>query len=213
MLEDSFYKEHFPFRAMRFSHREIKDLLKAWIAISLAFALLYSFQGTRFSIFAPSSVFSLSQFSLFFAISLFTAGIGFLLHELAHKIVAQKYGAKAEFHSFDGMLLLALFMSFFGFLFAAPGAVFIHKRLSRGQNGKVSAAGPLTNIALAVFFLLFSLVFGNSLFLRFGLSINAWLALFNMLPFLPFDGGKVWQWSRGIWLGVVVVALALVIFG
>lgn len=195
----------------RFSHREIKDLLKAWIAISLAFALLYSFDGSGFSIFSPSPVFSLSQFFLFFGISLFTAGIGFLLHELAHKIVAQKYGAKAEFHSFDGMLLLAIGMSFFGFLLAAPGAVFIRGRLSRNEHGKVSVVGPLTNIVLAIIFLLIILIFGNNLFSRFGFTINAWLALFNMIPFMPFDGGKVIAWSKFVYFAVVAVSALLVI--
>ncbi len=195
-----------------FSHREMKDLVKAWLAISIAFALLYSVDISRVSIFSGGlPLFSFSQFFLFFAISLFTVGIGFLLHELAHKIVAQKYGARAEFHSFDGMLLLAIGMSFFGFLLAAPGAVFIHGRLSRGQNGKVSVAGPLTNILLAIIFLLFILVFSNNLFFRFGFSINAWLALFNMIPFMPFDGAKVWQWSKGAYFSAVALALALVL--
>ncbi len=195
-----------------FSHREIKDLLKAWLAISIAFALLYSVDISRVSIFSRGlPLFSFSQFFLFFAISLFTVGIGFLLHELAHKIVAQKYGARAEFHSFDGMLLLAMGMSFFGFLLAAPGAVFIHGKLSRSENGKVSVAGPLTNILLAIIFLLFILVFSNNLFFRFGFNINAWLALFNMIPFMPFDGGKVIAWSKPVYFAVVAVSVLLVI--
>jgi len=40
-------------------------------------------------------------------ISLFTLGIGFLLHELAHKFVAQRYGCFAEFRSFDGVEITA----------------------------------------------------------------------------------------------------------
>ncbi len=198
----------------QFSSREMKDLAKAWLAISAAFAFLYSVDLSRVSIFSGGlPFFSFSQFILFFLISLFTVGTGFLLHELAHKIVAQKYHARAEFHSFDFMLILALVMSLFGFLLAAPGAVFIQGRLSRRQNGLVSVAGPLVNIVLAALFLLLTLLFGNALFLRFGFTINAWLALFNMIPFMPFDGAKVWQWSKGAYFTTVVLALIFVLMG
>jgi Zn-dependent protease len=176
---------------MNFSSIEIQHLLRAWIVISVAFAIL---QNKGFSL---SSVFFISA-----GISAFTVGLGFLLHEIMHKYVAQKYGCRAEFRASDPMLILALVMSFFGFLFAAPGAVFIQGGLDKARNGRISAAGPITNIALAAFFII--LAFISGLFFRlplllqiagYGASINAWLAVFNMLPVFGFDGHKVMQWN------------------
>ena len=95
---------------MKFSKREIRDLFLAWVILSIAFAVLFS--GFR-------SLFS-SVFLTFFGASALTAGIGFLLHELAHKLVAQRYGLFAEFKAFYGMLLIAVGLAFFGFIFAAP---------------------------------------------------------------------------------------------
>ena len=82
------------------SEREIRDLIKAWIAISIAFAIVM--RG-----------FMEMNFYELFIISAVTVGTGFLLHELGHKIVAQRYGCFAEFRSFDQMLFLAVLMSFF----------------------------------------------------------------------------------------------------
>ena len=94
-----------------------------------------------------------------FLISLFTAGIGFLLHELAHKFVAQYYGCEAEFRSMDQMLYFAVGLSLFvGILFAAPGAVMIAGGVTRKENGIISVAGPLTNYVLAGIFYLISTV-------------------------------------------------------
>ena len=93
------------------SEKELKDLLKAWIAVSIAFAI--AMRG--------SSLFS-ADFYFKFVISAMTVGAGFLLHELGHKIAAQRYGCFAEFRSFDNMLILAIAMSFFRVIFAAPGA-------------------------------------------------------------------------------------------
>ena len=100
---------------MNFNRREIKDLFVAWLIISVAFAILLS--GTKL-LFSPKFIISLF-------ISALTVGIGFLFHEIMHKYIAQKYKLKAEFHAFYGMLLLALLFSLFGFIIAAPGAVFI----------------------------------------------------------------------------------------
>ena len=198
---------------MKFSSLEMKELLKAWIAIALAFAILYSFDLSQLSI-APTPgklVFHPMNFLTFFGISLFTVGIGFLLHELGHKVVAQRYGARAEFRAFNGMLLLAIGMSFFGFLLAAPGAVFIQGRLSRNQHGKIALAGPLVNLILALGFLVFLIFIPGNLLLKFGFSINAWLAIFNMLPFMPFDGVKILHWNKLIYFFVVLLSLGLTI--
>ena len=112
-------------------------------------------------------------------------------------------------------------MSFLGFIIAAPGAVMISGYISKEQNGKISAIGPVINIGLAILFLLAGIflpqilgamppIFNRIIF--FGVLINAWLALFNMLPFPPFDGSKVMSWSFPVWLGIAAVAFFLVFF-
>ena len=184
------------------SETEIRDILKAWIAISIAFAIMLS-----------KSVFS-SDFYTKFIIASLTVGIGFLLHELGHKIVAQRYGCFAEFRSFDSMLLLAIAMSFFGLLFAAPGAVMISGRINKSKNGKISAAGPIINLILAAIF--WASIFAPlpNLFKdvsRYGFVINSWLALFNMMPFWLFDGYKVLKWNKLAYLLIVAMAVTLML--
>ena len=109
---------------MKFSFREKKDLIYAGLMISLAFAILLS--GGYMVLLSLNSTFLFS-----FGIAFITAGVGFLLHELMHKYVAQRYGLFAEFKAFYGMLWLALLFSLFGFIVAAPGAVFIHGLLTK----------------------------------------------------------------------------------
>src|SRR3989344_3260915 len=182
------------------SKEEIVDILKAWITISLAFAL----------ILGNKNIFSIG-FLINFFIATLTVGVGFLLHELAHKVLAQKYGAIAEFRAFNPMLLLALFMSYFlGVIFAAPGAVMIHGgNINIKRYGKISAVGPLTNLILALIFLAIKLLdYGGILNTigSYGFMINSWLALFNMIPFWQFDGRKIFMWNKMIWVGITLIS-------
>lgn len=184
------------------SEAEIKDLLKAWIAISVAFAIVLS--GSFFS----------SGFYTKFVIASLTVGIGFLFHEMGHKVVAQRYGCFAEFRSFDNMLLLAIAMSFFGFIFAAPGAVMITGRINKTKNGMISAAGPAVNLALALLFLALIFVQLPDSFkpiAYYGFLINSWLALFNMLPFGLFDGYKILKWNKLAYGSIVALAFVLML--
>ena len=198
---------------MRFSSVEIQHLLRAWFIISLAFAILLS--GADPSL----SMKFLRELIEPFVISSITVGLGFLLHELAHKFLAQRYGANAEFRAFDVMLMAALVMSFFGAIFAAPGAVFIYGNINVATNGRISAIGPAVNVALAFLFLFLLLgvsAFGGSLLLTkvalYGIQINGLLAVFNMLPLLQMDGLKVWRWNRQVYaalMGASVFAMLL----
>lgn len=195
-----------PFR-MRFSHVEIQHLLRAWIVISLAFAIL---NNRGFSL-TPA-------FLVAAAISAVTVGTGFLLHELMHKYFAQKYGCRAEFRAFDFMLLIAFVMSFFGFIFAAPGGVFIEGNVNRARSGRISAAGPATNIVLAAAFVgvkLFAAAFYPSQLLlsiaAYGATINAWLAVFNMLPIMGLDGNKVLHWNFKAYAALIALSIVMMV--
>lgn len=191
---------------MRFSKVELQHLLRAWVVISLSFAML---QRGGFSMTAG--------FFVAAAISAFTVGVGFLLHELMHKYFAQKYGCRAEFRAFDFMLVVAFLMALFRspIFFAAPGAVFIAGNVNPARNGRISAAGPMTNVVLAAGFigmkLLLNSVYPSQLLLlsvaSYGASVNAWLAVFNMLPFMGLDGSKVLRWNLKAY--AVVMALAI----
>lgn len=184
------------------SNKELFDLLKAWLAISIAFGLALG---------GPSIKFFES-----FLIALVAVGTGFLFHELSHKIVAQHYKYLAEFRSFDSGLLLAIIMGFFGFVFAAPGAVMIQARYyNKKQNGLISLAGPAMNIFLAFAFLLLD-IFVNSglsqIIINYGFMINSWLALFNMIPFWVFDGKKIFDWNKIVW-GISLAICLFFVFG
>ena len=192
------------------SKEEIRDLAKAWIAISIAF-------GIAFSIDNYGSVFNapFQKFIENLLISGIAVGFGFLLHELAHKIVAQRYGCWAEFRSWDIMLLAAIAISFTGFIFAAPGAVFISGLVGIPRNGRISVAGPIINLVLAAFFFILLIASSNSLVVtiaKYGISVNTWLAIFNMLPFGPLDGKKIFLWNKTVYFAVFGAAI-LFMFG
>ena len=149
------------------------------------------------------------SFLFTFLMSGLTVGVGFLFHEMAHKIVAQKYGCFAEFRANNLMLGLAIAMSFLGFLFAAPGAVMISGYVDLRRNGMISLAGPLTNYILAMMFLVGSLFFTSSLF-YFGFYINSWLGLFNLIPFGNLDGLKIFHWNKVVWGGMAAFGIIFV---
>lgn len=177
------------------SKQEIVDLLKGWFAISLAFTIMFV-GGLKID----------RQFFYIFIISAITAGMGFLLHELAHKITAQRYGCFAEFRAFNTMLFLAIVFAFFGVVFAAPGAVFIIGPVGKRRNGIISSAGPITNLVLASVFLALVLYLPNNPVMKYGLMINSWLALFNMIPFMNFDGEKIFRWNKIVYFSMVIIA-------
>lgn len=179
---------------MRFTGQEIKELAISAVVIGYIFAWYFAggIPGISHVIMAMIGV-----------------GAAFIFHELAHKYTAQKYGCWAEYRMWDTGLIIAFFsVIVLGIVFAAPGAVYIapgYRGITRRENGIISVSGAVANLALAVIFYIMGF--------HLGVIINAWLALFNMVPFPPLDGSKVRAWDTRVWIGVIVAALFMMNVG
>jgi Zn-dependent protease len=196
---------------LTFSARELRDLAVAWVALGVAFAVFLN-RGILEAILAGSAPPEAALLAL--ALALSTAGLGFLLHELAHKVVAVRFGQVAAFRAEYGLLFLTVVSAFAGFLFAAPGAVVHRGRITDRENGLIALAGPVTNLLLVALFLPLALA-GPGLLGTVGtqgLFINLLLAGFNMIPFGPLDGRKVLAWSLPVYLLVAVPSIGLAAF-
>ncbi|MBU4608881.1 MAG: metalloprotease, partial [Euryarchaeota archaeon] len=176
---------------VKFSSSEIRDIIISMLVIAAVFS--YVLSGRNFEIATQ-----------YYFISLVGVGSGFVLHELAHKLMAIRYGFWAEYRLWVEGLFLAVVTAYFGFVFAAPGAVYIHGTyIKDDENGKISLAGPVTNIILALFFFALIPLFpanstvGAIAFL--GYYVNSFLALFNLIPFSVLDGAKVFRWNPLVW--------------
>lgn len=191
---------------MHFSTAEKRDLMKAWVVISLAVTVAQL--GGR-SLVLPLMI-------RLFVIYALTVGVSLVAHEvLGHKFLAQRFGLFAEFRADDVLLTFSLLAAFLGFVFIVPGAVVVSGMARIDTHGKVAAAGPLVNIALAVLFGVLHRL-GISLFLEgvdlvvLSYAVNAWFALFNMIPVGLWDGAKVYVWDKRVW--VLLTSTAVLLF-
>jgi Zn-dependent protease len=196
------------------SSTEITHLLIAAVVLTADITLI---SVRTFSIYGYASV-TLSDLLVASAFGATAALTGFVFHELAHKVAAQRRGYWAEFRMSPMGLLFSIITSFFGFLFAAPGATVVQGMGDRRDWGWTSLAGPTTNLieggaflggALLVFELQASPVLLSYLLLL--AFFNGWFATFNLIPFGPLDGRKVLGWSAGIWAAAFVVSAALAV--
>ena len=190
----------------RIPRRERIDLILAWLAIAVAFTI------ARFNLLG-GGIDPVSAL-LVFLVSLLTVGVGFVLHELAHKFTAIHFGYWAEFRKDNQMLLVAVVLAALaGVVFAAPGATVVYgNQVSRRENGLISASGPATSLALSLGFLGLFLVSPGTLVGVIGLAgfqINAMIAAFNMIPVSVLDGRKVLSWNIGVFAVLIAASFAL----
>lgn len=178
-----------------FIARELRDLAVSLLLIS---AIPLMWWGLR------RPIVTLGSMGIFAA--------AFLVHELAHKFAAQRFGYWAEFRLNATGLLITLLSLISPLKIVAPGAVVIYGPLFSREYGKISLAGPLTNIVQAALYMLIGLTTRDPLILLLadiGMNINALLALFNLIPLGLFDGAKIYRWNWRIWAVTVFFAGAL----
>ena len=130
------------FDKLNLSIQEISEMGIAWII--MAAVILY--------------ITGLNLDLLFIYLLVF--GISFFVHEMSHKLTAIKFGARANFKiSREGLMLLAVSL-IIGFPILAVGAVYWwgEAAFSTRLRGRVSAAGPISNLVLAgIFYIIFSI--------------------------------------------------------
>jgi Zn-dependent protease len=194
----------------RFSKIEVRDILISVIVLSLAFTILYRDSGSILLFFEYTFGSSMKYVGLF-GLCLVLVVVSFLFHEFGHKFMAQKYGLWSEFRMWVPGLFLTLVTSLIGFLFASPGAVMIYGNVDAEKNGKISIAGPIVNLVMSMIGILGCFTINHSgwvIFFFMLANLNAFLALFNLLPIPPLDGSKIFAWNKIIW--AVAIALAAI---
>lgn len=110
-----------------------------------------------------------------------------LLHELGHSVVAQRFGipiARIDLHLLGGTAMMT----------RSPA--------TPRQEILVAAAGPAVSLALAAGFAALALALGGQIGLTLGgpadlmayaAIVNLGIGLFNLLPALPMDGGRIFR--------------------
>ena len=188
-----------------FSRTEVNHLALATAAFTAALGFAFG-GGIGGAIFNPE------KYVMLCSILLLAIAPAFVIHEMAHKIVARRYGCWAEFRASPGGLRFGLFLAaFLQIVFMAPGAVMVVGNTTRPQFGKIALAGPVSNLILwALGMIPLALGFGGhseitDFILYYWLLANAFLASFNMLPFGPLDGKKIKTWSDSMfWLWFLI---------
>ncbi|MEM4035641.1 MAG: metalloprotease [Fervidicoccaceae archaeon] len=153
---------------------------------------------------------TLALLTKFGAVGVASVLAGFVAHELAHRAISRRYGCSSRFVVDSFGLLVTLISALLPVAFLAPG--YVSSRcpftLSKFAEARIAASGPLANIALAVAALAVHTILGDWP-LRVFAEVNAWLALFNLLPIGPLDGSKVLRGSVVLWAAAFIASLLI----
>ena len=197
-------------RPLTTSRTEVLHILVAYTVLTFDIAIvtsalqLFSFASGRFN---TEAFLTALPYAAVIALT------GFLVHELAHKITAQRLGFWSEFRASPVGLVVSVLTAIAGFLLAAPGATLIGGQGTVRDWGRSALAGPAVNLVEALVFLaaafasvsagasvgLSSLLFTFAFF-------DGWFAAFNLVPIGPLDGRKVLSWNPLIWGGTFAAA-------
>ena len=194
------------------SRTELYQLGIAFAVLTLDFTLILGYGG-----FLISGGLGIAGITPTIVAVAATAGLtAFVAHEMAHKFSAQRHGCWAEFRYAPMWLLFSIFSSFLGFLWAAPGATVVGGMSDPREWGRTSLAGPLSNIGFSAAFYAGAIATfeaGSSLWVWLALLgyLNGWFGTFNLIPFGPLDGHKVFAWSKEAWVLSIVIAACLAV--
>jgi Zn-dependent protease len=183
-----------------FSMMEILDLLIMTAALGYVFMSYIPQPRTQYMLTGKRLGFNWDDFKF----AIYVTAPAVVLHELMHKFVALWLGVKsATFSAWYFGLFLGIFLKVIHspFILFAPGYVSIASGTPPLVMSLTAFAGPATNLGL--FVLAWFVVTrkkkmskNEAMFWYLTKQINLFLFFFNMIPFPPLDGSKVFG---GLW--------------
>lgn len=210
---------------MKFSKIELRDLAVCWVSLSLCFSLgmLFTGAGDPFA----TSLLNFFVVSLASLLAMGTGFLIHEICHKATAQHFNCWAEFRTWMPGLIISIATAVLSFGTFIFFAPGAVHVrsYRDLSRREDGLISSSGPASNLLMAALFLgLYALrhsfgtagefmwsvnLFGHAvssypyniftLLGRLGFQMNLWLAAFNLIPFGPLDGLKIFRWNKWVW--------------
>ncbi|MCL2688027.1 MAG: metalloprotease [Methanobrevibacter sp.] len=195
-----------------FSKNEIRDLIITFVVLTIAFSILCSEEFSEMPRVIP--------------IVMIAVGLGSIAHEVAIKMSAMRFNFWAEYKASLPGLFIATITSFGGFVFSAPGSVYIYGNANNKQNGLICLSGVVSNALLTIVFLVLAVLmrrYGMGIsgldtaliydIFEIGFITNGSMAFFNAFPFNSMDGAAVFKWNPIIWFIMIAFALAIVWVG
>jgi len=195
-----------------------RELHGAWhyLAACLGFALLWIITVSRNGSATPDACVAI----------VVVASLSVMLPELGHKAVARALGLQTCFKAWPSGFWFMLALGLAGGLYPAYGSSYIKQldysyTTNRREAGLVYVAGPVVNVLVAIACRMLTIPVATGawhLALAMGFSMNTWLAIFNILPIkaaggMPFDGYKVFNWSKVAWSVLAAGAVVVLIVG
>lgn len=184
------------------------NIIKAWLGLTLLLSVLGLRRGAQ---------------PILYPLLMAVTAISILAHESTHILASKHYGLETTFKAWDSGLLFSLFLSAFGAVFPAYGSTYMKQvdwRYEAGSRrmGMIYAVGPIVSMLLAALFLTLSIFTGSGIVksvMGGGYTINYVSAFFNLLPIqaaggFPWDGRKIFTWSKTVWI-LLVAGIALLV--
>jgi len=143
-------------------------------------------------------------------------GIATILHDLAHKYGAYRYGCITEYQFWSlGTVTMLSTAWLFGNAFAKPSRTLIRsgKILLPEEAAGIKLAGPLVSMGMAIVSL-FLIPLGGLFVVAgsAGFSMNLLNSVFSLVPVKPNDGVEIYAWNKLVWAGVFIPIIAFYLY-
>jgi len=142
-----------------------------------------------------------------------TGGVAVTVHEMGHRYAAHHQNVQTEVKFWELGTILMFFTGWLaGNVFAQPHRTIMEENEDpdHSRDGKISLAGPLLSIGLAVLTIPFLFIGGDVSRIASTLMMMTMLiAVYHLMPFTPMDGKEILHWNRNLLIIMLIPMMAI----